>query len=128
MQETWLEPWVQFLGWEDPLEEEMAIHSSFLYLENSMDRGARQTTVYRVTKSWTWLSNRAHTHTVFMGDVPSYLKTLRASYLKTQTTLLSVLARHLTVATKREKGKVIQFLSFSFNLLPDLIEWYPVFF
>ena len=63
-----------------------------------------------------------------MGDVPSYLKTLRASYLKTQTTLLSVLARHLTVATKREKGKVIQFLSFSFNLLPDLIEWYPVFF
>ena len=30
MQETWLEPWVQFLGWEDPLEEEMAIHYSVL--------------------------------------------------------------------------------------------------
>ena len=26
MQETW----VQFLGWEDPLEKEMAIHSSIL--------------------------------------------------------------------------------------------------
>ena len=26
MQETWL----QFLGWEDPLEKEMAIHSSIL--------------------------------------------------------------------------------------------------
>ena len=26
MQETW----VQFLGWEDPLEEEMATHSSIL--------------------------------------------------------------------------------------------------
>ena len=49
MQETW----VQILGWEDPLEEEMAIHSSFLYLENFMDRGAWQPTVHRVTKSWT---------------------------------------------------------------------------
>ena len=26
-------------------------------LENSMDRGAWQATVYGVTKSWTWLSN-----------------------------------------------------------------------
>ena len=26
MQETW----IQFLGWEDPLEEEMATHSSIL--------------------------------------------------------------------------------------------------
>ena len=24
------ETWVQFLGWEDPLEKEMAIHSSIL--------------------------------------------------------------------------------------------------
>ena len=29
MQET-EETWVQFLGWEDPLEEEMATHSSIL--------------------------------------------------------------------------------------------------
>ena len=32
MQET-QESWVQFLGWEDPLEEEMAIHSSILAWE-----------------------------------------------------------------------------------------------
>ena len=36
MQETW----VQFLGWEDPLEKEMAIHSSTLAWENPMDGGA----------------------------------------------------------------------------------------
>ena len=30
MQETW----VQFLGWEDPLEEEMATHSSILVWRN----------------------------------------------------------------------------------------------
>ena len=30
------ETWVQFLGWEDPLEKGTAIHSSIL--ENSMDR------------------------------------------------------------------------------------------
>ena len=28
MQETWQEPWVRSLGWEDPLKEEMATHSS----------------------------------------------------------------------------------------------------
>ena len=31
-------------------------------LENSMDRGAWQATVHRVTKSWTWLK-QLHTHT-----------------------------------------------------------------
>ena len=36
MQETW----VQSLGQGDPLEKEMATHSSTLGLENAMDRGA----------------------------------------------------------------------------------------
>ena len=31
---------VQSLGWEDPLEKEMATHSSISCLENTMDRGA----------------------------------------------------------------------------------------
>ena len=30
MQETRQEPWVQSLGWEDPLEEGMATHFSIL--------------------------------------------------------------------------------------------------
>ena len=46
---------VQSLGWEDPLEEEMATHSSILCLENPMDRGAWRATVYGVTKSQTQL-------------------------------------------------------------------------
>ena len=38
---TMQETRVQSLGWEDPLEKEMAIHSSTIYcLENPMDRGA----------------------------------------------------------------------------------------
>ena len=37
MQET-QETWVQSLGWEDPLEEEMAAHSNILAWENPMDR------------------------------------------------------------------------------------------
>ena len=36
------ETWVRFLGWEDPLEKQMATHSS---LENPMDRGAWQATI-----------------------------------------------------------------------------------
>ena len=48
---TW-ETCVQFLGWEDPLEEGMTIHSVFLPGES---HGQRSPVGYaaRVTKSWT---------------------------------------------------------------------------
>ena len=36
MQET-QETWIRSLGWEDPLEEEMAIHSQCSCLGNSME-------------------------------------------------------------------------------------------
>ena len=45
------------LGWEDPLEKGMIIHSSIVFLENSMDREAWWATVHAVTKSWTRLSD-----------------------------------------------------------------------
>ena len=35
-----LEIWVRSLGWEDPLEEDMGIDSSFLAWRIPMDRGA----------------------------------------------------------------------------------------
>ena len=57
------ETWVQSLGWEDPLEEGMATHSSILAWKIPMDRGAWRATVQGVTKSWTRLSDLAHTHT-----------------------------------------------------------------
>ena len=47
MQETW----VQSLGWEDPLEENMATHSSVLAWRIPIDRGAWQAIVQGVTKS-----------------------------------------------------------------------------
>ena len=49
MQETQ----VQSLGWEDPLEKEMATHSIILGLENPMDREAWWATVHGVAKSRT---------------------------------------------------------------------------
>ena len=55
MQETW----VQSLGWEDPLEEGMATHSSILAWRIPMDRGTWWATVHGVTKSQTRLSNTA---------------------------------------------------------------------
>ena len=53
MQETQ----VQSLGWEDPLEEEVATHSSILAWKNPMHRGDWQATVHGVTKSQTQLSD-----------------------------------------------------------------------
>jgi len=49
------ETWVRSLGWEDPLQEGMATHSSILAWRIPMDRGARQATVHGVAKSWTQL-------------------------------------------------------------------------
>ena len=48
------ETWVQFLGWEDPLEKEMATHSSILAngelsMENPLT-AAWQATVHGVTR------------------------------------------------------------------------------
>ena len=43
----------QFLGWEDPLEEGMATHSSVLAWRILMDRGAWRATVHGVANSWT---------------------------------------------------------------------------
>ena len=51
------ETWVRSLGWEDPLQEDMATHSSILAWRIPMDRGARQATVHEVTESWTQLSD-----------------------------------------------------------------------
>ena len=45
--------WVQSCGWEDPLEEGMATHSSILAWRIAMDRGAWQATVHGVAKSQT---------------------------------------------------------------------------
>ena len=47
------EMWVQSLGWEEHLEEEMATHSSILAWENPMDRGAWEATVLGGRKSQT---------------------------------------------------------------------------
>ena len=45
------ETWVQSLGWEDPLQEGMATHSSILAWRIPMDRGAWRVTVLGVAES-----------------------------------------------------------------------------
>ena len=49
IQETWVRP----LGWEDPLEEGMATHSSTVAGRIPMDRGVWRATVHGVTQSQT---------------------------------------------------------------------------
>ena len=45
------ETWIQFLGWEDSLEESMATHSSILAWRIPMDRGAWWAAVHVVAKN-----------------------------------------------------------------------------
>ena len=49
--------WLRSLGWEDPVEEGIATHSSILAWRIAMDRGAWWATVRGVAKSWTRLSD-----------------------------------------------------------------------
>ena len=56
MQETW----VPSLGWDDPLEEGMAIHSSVLAWRIPMDRGAWWAAVHGISKCWTQLKDYTH--------------------------------------------------------------------
>ena len=51
------ETWVQSLGWEDPLENGAATHSSILVWRIPMGREAWQATVLGVAKSQTRLSD-----------------------------------------------------------------------
>ena len=51
------ETWVQSLGWEDPLEEGTATHSSIHAWRIPMDRRAWQATVHGAANSQTQLSN-----------------------------------------------------------------------
>ena len=51
------ETWVQFLGWEDPLEKGMAIHSSILAWRIPMDRGPWRATVHGIAERRTQLSD-----------------------------------------------------------------------
>ena len=51
---------VQSLGWEDPLEEGMATHSSILVWRICIDRGDWWATVPGVAKTRTRLNNKAY--------------------------------------------------------------------
>ena len=48
---------VQFLGWEDPLEKETAIHASILVWEILWTEGAWRAIVHGVTKESEQLNN-----------------------------------------------------------------------
>ena len=48
---------VRSLGWEDPLEEDMANPLQYSCLENSVDRGAWWAAVHWVSKNGTLLSD-----------------------------------------------------------------------
>ena len=50
---AWWETWVRSLGWQDPLEEGMATHSSILAWRSPMDRGAWWATAHGVAMSQT---------------------------------------------------------------------------
>ena len=68
---------VRSLGWEDPLEEEMATHSSILAWRIPTDREAWCAIVHRAAKSWMDMTEHEHTHTAqsFISQVTVHTQT-----------------------------------------------------
>ena len=63
---TLQETWVWSLGWEDPLEEGMSIHSSILIWRNPMDRGAWPDTVNGVTNRHDWVTKHSTLYMAYL--------------------------------------------------------------
>jgi len=78
------ETWVQSLGWEDPLVEDMATHSGILAWRIPMDRGGWQATVQGVAESDTTkqLSTRRERQTKALRY---HLKPVRMATVKKPT-------------------------------------------
>ena len=74
MQETW----IQFLGGEDPLEEEMATQLQYSYLDNPMDRGTWWVTDHGIQRH-NWAAE--HPHTMFINS--ALISLAEASYIAT---------------------------------------------
>ena len=64
------EIWIWSLGWEDPLEEGMATHSSIPARRIPMDRGAWWGTVHGVqTVRHNWVTKHSTAHTPITGSI-----------------------------------------------------------
>ena len=66
------------LGWEDPLEEEMATHASILAWKIPWtEKPGRPQSVHRVTKSWKRLSNGACMHLLVLLFMSNFMLTAK---------------------------------------------------
>ena len=86
---TMWETWVQSLGWEDPLEKEMATHSSILAWKTPWtEEPGRLQSVHRITKSQTRLSDftfKLISQKVVPVPTDNCLFFIFYNYLQTQT-------------------------------------------
>ena len=77
------ETWVQSLGREDILEEEIVTHSQYSCLGNSMDRGAWKAPAHGVIKKWDMteqlISNSSSSNQLISDQQQSGTATLQGS-------------------------------------------------
>ena len=104
MQETWVRP----LGWENPLEESMATHSSILAWRIPTDRGAWRATIHWDAKRQTQLNNSIQ-HTKFLP----------------KAVVVSEPSRTCSWRSKASLGDEIELAPQKENL-QDLVPWVPL--
>ena len=78
---TMRETRLRSLGWEDPLEKEMATPLQYSCLENPMDRGAWWAAVHGVTKSQTRLSEYSTLTDIILNSHMTFTSFLNTPFL-----------------------------------------------
>ena len=109
---------VQSLGWEDSPGVGNSNPFQYSCLENLMDRGARQVTVHRVTKSWTRL--RMHTHTSL--DLNPYLSDSETSPHQVINTKAKIAQSYPTLCDPMDctlhgilQARILEWVAFPFS-------------
>ena len=99
------ETWVQSLGWEDPLEKEMAIHSSTIAWKIPWTKEpGKLHVVHGVAKSRTRLSDFTSLHILIrnLNSRPFFPKTCEIRNLNSDNLWLNQLHKHLWCSLKFE--------------------------
>ena len=118
------ENWVQFLGWEDPLEEGRTTHSSILAWRISMERGTQWATVHGVAKSQTRMSTLTQTHRTHLQRSDwEWCKDILNPVVTQIPDFPLVCSWHYPSPTFLLKIREYSFLCSHILLLPTLVPW-----
>ena len=106
------EMWVQFLGWEDPLEEEMATHSSILaWIIPWTEEPGGPRSMWSQTVGHNWLN----THSTSLHDSDAFVWSWQTTHIPPSGTILSLKVTGHWLMVDKDTDLCVEFLGALFS-------------